>query len=61
MLAIIRRRTAPGVPAAANLHFGRLEIDRNARVTRVDGQPRELTSHQFDLLWALAENAANAQ
>jgi len=57
MRAIIRRRTAPEAPSAVNLRFGRLEIDRDARVARIDGQPRELTSHQFDLLCALAENA----
>src|SRR5690606_41025355 len=39
------------------LRFGRLEIDRSARVVRVDGRERSLTSHQFDLLVALAENA----
>ena len=39
------------------LHFGRVVIDRGARAVRVDGQPRVLTSHQFDLLVALAERA----
>jgi DNA-binding response OmpR family regulator len=55
--AVLRRgaRAAPG--AAAPLRFGRLEIDRAARVARVDGEPRPLTSHQFDLLVALAESA----
>jgi two-component system phosphate regulon response regulator OmpR len=37
------------------LVFGRLEIDRGARVVRVDGLPRTLTGYQFDLLVALAE------
>ena len=53
--AILRRRQ-PGGPADA-LRFGRLEIDRNARVVRVDGIERGLTSHQFTLLVALAEKA----
>ena len=57
MRAIIRRRAIPGTASAAHLRFGRLEIDRDARVARIDGQPRELTGHQFDLLCALAENA----
>jgi len=54
--AILRRRSAtPG--HSAPLRFGRLEIDRDARVVRVDGRPRALTSYQFDLLLALAESA----
>jgi DNA-binding response OmpR family regulator len=39
------------------LSFGRLEIDRGARVVRVSGKERALTSFQFALLVALAENA----
>jgi DNA-binding response OmpR family regulator len=39
------------------MRFGRLEIDRGAREVRVDGAPRPLTSHQFELLVALAESA----
>ncbi len=50
-----RRRRAVGAPEA--LRFGRLEIDRAARVVRVDGEERPLTSYQFDLLVALAEHA----
>jgi DNA-binding response OmpR family regulator len=53
--AVLRRRRAPAGGAA--LRFGRLEIDRAARVARVDGQDRPLTAHQFDLLVALAESA----
>ena len=53
--AILRRgRTAP---SAAPLRFGRLEIDRDAREARIDGAARSLTSYQFSLLVALAENA----
>jgi DNA-binding response OmpR family regulator len=50
-----RRRPSPG--RAALLRFGRLEIDRDARVVRVDGEERPLTGYQFDLLAALAESA----
>jgi hypothetical protein len=39
------------------VQLGRLEIDRAARQVRVDGHARTLTSHQFDLLVALAERA----
>jgi two-component system phosphate regulon response regulator OmpR len=60
--AVMRRRVAPGPadaagPAADTMRFGRLEIDRGAREVRVDGAPRPLTSHQFELLVALAESA----
>ncbi|MFL5090806.1 MAG: response regulator [Xanthobacteraceae bacterium] len=53
--AVLRRTlSAPGAPP---LRFGRLEIDRDARVVRVGGEERNLTSYQFSLLLALAENA----
>jgi DNA-binding response OmpR family regulator len=53
--AILRRGRAPA--GAPLLRFGRLEIDRDAREARVDGAVRSLTSYQFSLLVALAENA----
>jgi DNA-binding response OmpR family regulator len=52
--AILRRRAPP--PGRGRLRFGRLEIDRDARVVRLDGAPRPLTSYQFDLLSALAQS-----
>jgi DNA-binding response OmpR family regulator len=55
--AVLRRRRLATVGAPAPLRFGNLEIDRAARQIRLDGEERELTSHQFDLLVALAENA----
>jgi len=53
--AILRR----GKRAAKDsvLAFGRLEIDRGARAVRVAGKEKPLTSFQFALLVALAENA----
>ena len=54
--AILRRRKGTGSTAPA-LRFGRLEIDRDARIVRLDGEERALTSYQFDLLVALAEHA----
>ena len=54
--AVLRRRRA-AASTSARLRFGRLEIDRNARCVRVDGEERPLTGHQFDLLVALAESA----
>lgn len=39
------------------LRFGRLEVDRDAREVRLDGEARPLTSYQFDVLLVLAEHA----
>ena len=50
--AILRRGKTAGGDV---LRFGRLEIDRAARLVRVDGKPCEMTSYQYDLLLALAE------
>jgi two-component system, OmpR family, phosphate regulon response regulator OmpR len=57
--AVLRRRSTSSAAAgdADVMRFGRLEIDRGAREVRVDGQPRALTSHQFELLAAMAERA----
>ena len=52
--AILRRGASAG---GAALRFGRLEIDRGARSVSIDGAPRNLTSYQFELLVAMAENA----
>jgi DNA-binding response OmpR family regulator len=54
--AVLRRRGDPGGGSDV-MRFGSLEIDRGARQVRVDGAPRALTSHQFDLLVVLAERA----
>jgi two-component system phosphate regulon response regulator OmpR len=53
--AILRRRTPSGKSGV--VRFGRLEIDRDARAVRLDGIEKPLTSFQFALLAALAENA----
>jgi DNA-binding response OmpR family regulator len=59
LLARVRALLRRGGPQAAaeELRFGRLTIDRSARLVRVDGETRALTSHQFDLLLRLAESA----
>ena len=56
-LRAILRRSASRSQRAPTMRFGQLEIDRDARVVRVRGELRELTSYQFDLLIALAEHA----
>jgi DNA-binding response OmpR family regulator len=55
-LRAILRRGASARPAD-QLRFGRLEIDRGARVVRVDGEARAVTGLQFTLLVAMAERA----
>jgi DNA-binding response OmpR family regulator len=58
--ALLRRASpapAGGAEAREVLRFGRLEIDRDAREVRVDGERRALTAYQFDLLWVLATHA----
>jgi DNA-binding response OmpR family regulator len=59
--AILRRRAAPGARPSGTWRFGRLEIDRDERAVRVDGENRPLTAYQFDLLCALAERAGTVQ
>ena len=54
-LRAILRRTKSGT--RNTFRFGRLEIDRNARAVRLDGSEKSVTSYQFALLVALAENA----
>ncbi len=53
-LRAILRRARPSTSGKV-LRFGRLEIDRGARQARLSGAALDLTSHQFDLLLALAE------
>jgi two-component system phosphate regulon response regulator OmpR len=55
--AVLRRSGDTAKARAALLRFGKLEIDRDARTVHVDGEPRPLTSYQFELLCALATNA----
>ena len=53
--AILRRSKADRKSEV--LRFGRLEVDRDAREVRLDGEARPLTSYQFDVLLVLAEHA----
>lgn len=55
-LKAVMRRTHPAAPKDV-LSFGRLEIDRGARLVRLDDVEHRLTSHQFALLLAMAERA----
>ncbi|TAJ32171.1 MAG: response regulator transcription factor [Reyranella sp.] len=53
--AILRRKG--GTAKSEILRFGRLEIDKGARVVRIDGEERTITSYQFTILLMLAERA----
>lgn len=53
--AVLRRRGGGAAPRL--LRFGRLEIDPASRAARIDGRDCPMSSYQFDLLVALAENA----
>ena len=55
--AVLRRSTEHASADSTTLHFGSLQIDRDARTVCVSGNACDLTSYQFDLLVALAERA----
>jgi DNA-binding response OmpR family regulator len=57
--AVLRRHhgTEQVESASRVLRFGRLEIDLDARMLRVDGEEKNVTSYQFNLLAAMAERA----
>lgn len=55
--AVLRRNTVRPAAVTRVLRFGRLEIDLDARMLRVDGAERLVTAYQFDLLVAMAERA----
>lgn len=57
---LMLRRTEQSNVKANNddhCHFGQLSINKSARCVHLFGQPIELTSHEFELLWLLAQNA----
>lgn len=61
LAAMLRRGPAPAGPARAAvepvIRVGPLEVDRGARTVRLDGRNVDVTSAEFDLLWALASRA----
>ncbi len=54
---VLRRGRSPASDGRDILRFGRVEIDRGARLVRLDGVDKFLTSHQFALVLAMAERA----
>ena len=57
--AVLRRQGR--AQSAPVLRFGPVEIDGNAKILRVNGEERRLTSYQFNLLAALASRAGRVQ
>ena len=58
--ALLRRVcTAPQEAREARLTAGRLAIDGARRAATIDGQPVELTTGDFDILWLLASRQGN--
>jgi two-component system, OmpR family, phosphate regulon response regulator OmpR len=55
--AILRRGRSETEGGEEVLHFGRLTIDRASRQVRIGNAQAPMTSHQFDLLVALATHA----
>lgn len=55
--ALLRRVEADNDLPPTRLDFGNLVIDNSARDVLLDGQPVEMTSAEYDLLWLLASHA----
>lgn len=58
--ALLRRshKQVTNVSNSQKLRFGQLCIDRSTRGVNLKGEDIQLTSHEFDMLWKLAENAS---
>ena len=55
--AVLRRPGRSASERRSPLRFGRLHIDPERRRVQLGEDEVDLTAHQFDLLWALAERA----
>ncbi|WP_395343199.1 response regulator [Ningiella sp. W23] len=55
--ALLRRMNQQSDNSVKTLNFGQLSIDKLARTVMLGGESISLTSHEFDLLYILAENA----
>ncbi|MEP1446238.1 MAG: response regulator [Paraglaciecola sp.] len=56
--ALLRRNKEPSLPVNSHqkLQYGQLTIDRSTRSACLKGVDVQLTSHEFDMLWKLAES-----
>lgn len=53
----LRKATTPPVDSTeSNINTGSLVIDQGCRTVELEGQPLDLTTAEFDLLWLLAQN-----
>lgn len=55
--ALLRRIEPRSNQSRQELAFGGLKIDDASRSVSLDGKPVNLSSHEFDLLWLLAQRA----
>lgn len=55
--ALLRRVNEPAKTCKASMQFGELRIDKSARSVTLHDETVVFTSHEFDLLCVLAENA----
>ena len=55
--ALLRRKGSSGAfqSKTEKLQYGQLTIDRSTRTAFLQGKDVQLTSHEFDMLWKLAE------
>jgi DNA-binding response OmpR family regulator len=54
--AVLRRSNGSAERRAESLSFGDVELDGGARIVRKAGEPVQLTTREFDLLWFLASH-----
>lgn len=56
-IRVLLRRHAPASAPTERLEFGTLVIDRRARAASLAGEPVDLSTMEFELLWLLADRA----
>jgi DNA-binding response OmpR family regulator len=55
--AVLRRaQVTTAEPGDRPLRFGELQIDPQTRVVEIDGQEKDLTAKEFELLWEMARH-----
>ncbi len=58
---VLRRTQKQKVTAQDNIQIGQLNIDKKSRQVHLNKEHIELTSHEFELLWLLANNPDEPQ
>lgn len=54
---LMLRKSVKSTTGVSHLRFGKLEIHKHDRLVTLNADNIELTSHEFELLWLLAEQA----